>query len=934
MERRANQAPAFIHPSRAHLFQKSTLTDAGGSYAKPGSVKIQHVSRTWNNRRDRARETQSEDELLVFGYACKIFPPNEQSAAIAKNRHLIKWNEDNELNLLIDRYDCRASLHNLSEFDGDSWNKDYKLSEEESKLEEHINEERYRAIYVEELEENIRQEEELKRLHASIAGNEQENFGEVAYSYDEQHQQEDQYDPCDPTNDEEEIHKPFIAPNCLAVPNEMEIPPTEKMHAIIEKTATFVSKQGAQMEIVLKAKQANNTQFQFLQFDHYLNPYYKHMVKRMKEGKYTPGQAREEKQQNSDEDTDSSDDDGNYLHPSLFAAPRKKDEEKVEDKTKAIRTIDPDHPLAKLIEKGRQANAIKQYQQMAQAVYGYYQQQQNTSSTVPSTDNSLGNVEPPPLPTFMSMDVDYSSMNQMYGGDFQANAPPPPPVEETPHANSSLGSTGSMGMDSWAGGDMSGMTPFMVPPPPDLQSVVEEIAQKIAVGGDETEKALVAESNPKYLFLLPWHELHPYYQFRKMSWKQALHPPPPVAEKTSDTDSQDHEGPPEDDAVSETKELSPPGEEPVEQEDDDAKALQAAAPISFSIKPRKDGSKKAKPILSSTTSSVLGDVDSDEGEAVEDTANSVSSSKPAVEENVKTKAARRRFSDKPPDSLPVKIQIKSVSQPTIDVIKPKVPTSQTAVESTEPKDALSSSKMPQVQVIKATAKLTPTPSNFTAVTPTGESASISDLRQKQAARRQKALLFLKAKQEQEAAKAKAAEKLVEEKKDVAVAFEDIFDLSEADTSASARAKDQNPPTIQKVHEPSPLADTSSKSSISKLEVLQKLASASPPRSTTPLSSSGRQKRSRSRSQSRSRLSDSRYHESGDVPSSYGKSRRSLSPLDGDGDKAVPSAYRFENIASARGSRSSNSDKKRNSLELSHNVKIGVFAFTSLVQNWL
>lgn len=64
-------------------------------------------------------------------------------------------------------------------------------------------------------------------------------------------------------------------------------PATIKTHAIIERTANFVCKQGAQFEIVLKAKQAGNSQFDFLRFDHYLNPYYKHILRAMKEGRYT-----------------------------------------------------------------------------------------------------------------------------------------------------------------------------------------------------------------------------------------------------------------------------------------------------------------------------------------------------------------------------------------------------------------------------------------------------------------------------------------------------------------------------------------------------------------------------------------------------------------------------------------------------------------------
>lgn len=42
------------------------------------------------------------------------------------------------------------------------------------------------------------------------------------------------------------------------------------------------------MEIVLKTKQSGNPQFAFLDFQNYMNPYYKFILGKIREGKYTP----------------------------------------------------------------------------------------------------------------------------------------------------------------------------------------------------------------------------------------------------------------------------------------------------------------------------------------------------------------------------------------------------------------------------------------------------------------------------------------------------------------------------------------------------------------------------------------------------------------------------------------------------------------------
>lgn len=95
------------------------------------------------------------------------------------------------------------------------------------------------------------------------------------------------------------------------------------MQSIIEKTAFFISKQSGQMEIVLKTKQSGNPQFAFLNFDNYLNPYYKFILGKIKEGVFKPAEepAKEELKNQEDSENETSDEDDNdgELHPLLQA---------------------------------------------------------------------------------------------------------------------------------------------------------------------------------------------------------------------------------------------------------------------------------------------------------------------------------------------------------------------------------------------------------------------------------------------------------------------------------------------------------------------------------------------------------------------------------------------------------------------------------------
>ncbi|XP_031404716.1 splicing factor, suppressor of white-apricot homolog isoform X2 [Punica granatum] len=95
-------------------------------------------------------------------------------------------------------------------------------------------------------------------------------FRAVGFSYGNAEESIDQ------KNDDTEsgFQPPFSVPEWLL----QNLPPTEKLHQIIARTATFVSKNGGQSEIVLRVKQGDNPTFGFLMPDHHLHPYFRFLV--------------------------------------------------------------------------------------------------------------------------------------------------------------------------------------------------------------------------------------------------------------------------------------------------------------------------------------------------------------------------------------------------------------------------------------------------------------------------------------------------------------------------------------------------------------------------------------------------------------------------------------------------------------------------------
>ncbi|KAI4495944.1 hypothetical protein M0802_008159 [Mischocyttarus mexicanus] len=462
---------------------------------------------------------EEPQELLVFGYSCKLFRDDDKAKMIDQGKHLIPWMHDKKLK--IDRYDGRGALGDLWIYEPPTGGYDPRtiLTEDELKVEQLCDEERYRFLCNNDTDDSMYHEEEIKRLHQALDS--ENSYTQVAYNYNDDENNsklacEDSQSPKQSEGSQEE-DQAFVPPPDLEIPEGMTVPETQKLNAIITKTALFISRQGSQMEILLKAKQANNPQFSFLSIGEPLHPYYKFVLEAIKTGKYNPEKQPEKEESEPEEESD--EDDQPYLHPSL--APSFAKVEAAPSIPSIQYKPSADCAYSMLVNKitGKppppKIPQILDVSVQQMPTSGYYQQPIVPQSYTPYTATPL----------------QYSHGPVIYGPNGQIQSPPQLPVPALPVITNEEPTTPTSQTKELPSLVPYGPTPpktlsrpsFIVPPA-DVQIIIDKMASYVAKNGRDFEAIVKNKGDPRFNFLELSHQYHGYYAHKLTMYEGAINP--------------------------------------------------------------------------------------------------------------------------------------------------------------------------------------------------------------------------------------------------------------------------------------------------------------------------------------------------------------------------------------------------------------------------
>ncbi|KHN11899.1 Protein suppressor of white apricot isoform A [Glycine soja] len=188
-------------------------------------------------------------DLEVAGRHAMLFDDDGMAAFVNSAEALVEWNS-----LSIDRYDVRHLL---------SAPLPPRLKRRPPPPEPDLDHQRYLDLPSSSADDE--QQQDYGSDPVSSTG-----FHAVAFTYGNSNVSTETKD-----NDTKSSFDPkFPVPESLL----NNLPPNEKVHQIISRTATFVSKHGSQSEIILRVKQGDNPTFGFLMPNHHLHAYFRFLV--------------------------------------------------------------------------------------------------------------------------------------------------------------------------------------------------------------------------------------------------------------------------------------------------------------------------------------------------------------------------------------------------------------------------------------------------------------------------------------------------------------------------------------------------------------------------------------------------------------------------------------------------------------------------------
>uniref|UniRef100_A0A182Q9L5 SURP motif domain-containing protein n=1 Tax=Anopheles farauti TaxID=69004 RepID=A0A182Q9L5_9DIPT len=464
------------------------------------------------------------DDLLVFGYSCKIFRNDERARYIDQGRHLIPWMGDNQLK--IDRYDARGALHDLSPYEppqGGYRDRLEGLTAAEQKAEQLCEEERYYSLYHNEVEEEMYQEEARKR--ELMLGN------QIAFNYDAPNPRDGEttvatVEERSGTSADEQDDDPYTPPKGFEIPPDIPLPETMKEHAIIEKTAKFIASQDAQMEILLKTKQANNPLFEFLNQSGRLFRYYRHVLLAFRTNQYPIETEPVTEEQNgmaegSESTMEQNEEDETQARPKIIV-PAIKYKPSVDCAYTQLISKITGAPIPKIVSEAESTSDPR----ATSTAPG------KSESDAGSASTSTPSVEVKKVSTGLAGLVQYDSDSDDDAADDdeeQKKKVKANPASETKSSSPPLG-------------PFQGVVPAVA-----VQNVIDRTAIYVAKNGYSFEEALRAKNDARFVFLNQAHEYYPYYAYRvrqRMNGSEAVAlsgthdvPSPPPAKVRMETEN-------------------------------------------------------------------------------------------------------------------------------------------------------------------------------------------------------------------------------------------------------------------------------------------------------------------------------------------------------------------------------------------------------------